>query len=174
MAHTAYTCFVTEQECSKVIAVALKYCRCCFPCGVGRNSRGSTDYSCCRVPKSRIRTMRGPHSVFVAQIRCTCCDPTPPSQNSETSHVAGEAFFSFGTFFFESWAAHAYFCHLWFVFLKKKKVGPCTQLCRWIPLPHNYGFCQNPVGLSGPVGCASMVRRTSASTPPPSRHFLSQ
>ncbi len=26
------------------------------------------------------------------------------------------------------------------------KVGPRTQLWRWIPFPQNFGFCQNPVG----------------------------
>ena len=89
---------------SNVVAVVLKYCLCCFPRGVGRNSRGSNDYSCCSVPMSRIRTVRGRQSVFVAQMRCTCCARVRPTEaflmsgilrllpNSETSHVAGPAF----------------------------------------------------------------------------------
>ena len=55
--------------------------------GVGRKCRGGNDYTCCSVPqilsvvgrvhcyfpRRRIRTMRGPQSVFVAQMRCTWC-----------------------------------------------------------------------------------------------------
>ena len=96
-----------------VIAVALKYCRYLFAHGVGRNSRDSNDYSCCGVPQSRIRTMRDPQSVLVAQMRCTCCARVGPT----------EAFLMS--------ASNRYL-----------KVGPRTRLFRWIFLPDNFCFCQ--------------------------------
>ena len=48
------------------------------------------------VPQSRIRTMRGPQTVFDARLPCTCGARVRPS----------EAFLMSAATFFESWAAH--------------------------------------------------------------------